>query len=173
MNYSFIIRKATIDDASAVRTIMQEAFKKYMQDTDLSVPLDALVESEDIIKRDIERKEVYIALIDNIPVGTIRIEIFENNTAYISRFGVMLDYHNIGIGKSLINLADKILMSKGVSRVSLHTASKYRDLIRFYYGRGFYIESTSTDRGYIRALLVKEYSTVNNSCTQVQDMIHA
>jgi len=32
-----------------------------------------------------------------------------------------------------------------------------RDLIRFYYGRGFYIESTTNDRGYIRALMVKEY----------------
>jgi hypothetical protein len=28
--------------------------------------------------------------------------------------------------------------------------------IRFYYGMGFYIHSTSTDRGYIRALLCKE-----------------
>lgn len=157
MNYSFIIRKATIADADAIALIMQEAFKKYMQDTGLSSPLEALAEGVDTIKSDIENKEVYIALIDDIPVGTIRIRINADGTAYISRFGVMLDYHNIGIGKSLMNLADKILKSKGIKKVSLHTASKYRDLIRFYYGRGFYIESTSTERGYIRALLVKEY----------------
>lgn len=157
MNYSFIIRKATLEDASAIAEIMQQAFKKYMQDAGLSGTMDALTESLATIKTDILEKEVYIALIDDKPVGTIRIKINPDNTAYISRFGVMLGYHNIGIGKSLMNLADKILKSKGVKKVSLHTASKYRDLIRFYYGRGFYIESTSTDRGYIRALLVKEY----------------
>lgn len=157
MNYSFIIRKATIEDAPAISMIMQEAFKKYMQDAGLSGTMEALTENLQNIEEDILEKEVYIAFIDDNPVGTIRIKILPDNTAYISRFGVMLGYHNIGIGKSLMNLADKILISKGVKKVYLHTASKYRDLIRFYYGRGFYIESTSTDRGYIRALLVKEY----------------
>jgi ribosomal protein S18 acetylase RimI-like enzyme len=157
MNYSFIIRKATIEDSPAISVIMQVAFKKYMQDTGLTGTMDALTESIEKIEADILKKEVYIALIDGNPVGTVRIEIFPDKTAYISRFGVMLDYHNIGIGKSLMNLADKILKSQGIKKVSLHTASKYRDLIRFYYGRGFYIESTSTDRGYIRALLIKEY----------------
>lgn len=157
MNYSFIIRKATPEDAPAIAMIMQEAFRKYMQDTGLTGTMDALSESLRNIEEDILEKEVYIALIDGNPVGTIRIRILSDSTAYISRFGVMLDYHNIGIGKSLMNLADKILKAQGVRKVSLHTASKYRDLIRFYYGRGFYVESTSTDRGYIRALLVKEY----------------
>lgn len=57
-----------------------------------------------------------------------------------------------------MNLADKVLTAKGVKKVYLHAASKYKDLIRFYYGRGFYIDSTTKDRGYVRALLVKEYS---------------
>lgn len=157
MNYSFIIRKATIEDAPAIAQIMQEAFKKYMLDTGLSGTMDALTESLQNIEADILEKEVYIALVDGNPVGTIRIKILPDQTAYISRFGVRLDYHNIGIGKSLMSLADKIMKTQGIKKVSLHTASKYRDLIRFYYGRGFYIDSTSTDRGYIRALLVKEY----------------
>lgn len=157
MNYSFIIRKATVEDAEAVKGILQESFKKYMQDSGLTGTMEALEESIETFQKEIQEKEVFIALIDNIPVGTIRVQILPDGNAYISRFGVRLEYHNIGIGKSLMNLADKLLLSKGVKKVSLHTASKYRDLVRFYYGRGFYIESTSTDRGYIRALLVKEY----------------
>lgn len=158
MNYSFIIRHAKIDDAEAVRSIMQEAFKKYMADTGLAGTMEALEETLEDIRKDIETKDVYIALIDNIPVGTIRMQVSEDGTAYISRFGVRLDYHNIGIGKALMNLADKVLTAKGVKKVYLHTASKYKDLIRFYYGRGFYIDSTTKDRGYVRALLVKEYN---------------
>ncbi len=157
MNYSFVIRKAQAEDAKAIQGIMHEAFKKYMTDTGLSGTMEALEESIETIVNDINSKDVFIAFIDDVPVGTIRIHILEDNTAYISRFGVRLEYHNIGIGKSLMNLADKLLKSKGVKKVSLHTASRYLDLIRFYYGRGFYIDSTTKDRGYIRALLVKEY----------------
>jgi ribosomal protein S18 acetylase RimI-like enzyme len=157
MNYSFIIRKAVKEDAPAIQAIMQEAFKKYMSDTGLSGTMEALEESIEDIERDIEAKEVYIAIIDDVAVGTARVRILPDNTAYISRFGVMLQYHNIGIGKSLMNLMDKMLKAQGVKSVSLHTASKYKDLVRFYYGRGFYIDSTTKDRGYVRALMVKEY----------------
>ena len=52
------------------------------------------------------------------------------------------------------------MMEKGVKRLELHTAAKYFDLVRFYYGRKFYIESISEDRGYKRALMVKEYNKI-------------
>ena len=157
MNYSFLIRKAVPADASAIQEIMQESFKKYMEDTGVTGTMEALEESAGDIESDIESKEVYIALIDNIAVGSVRIKILPDNAAYISRFGVKLQYHNIGIGKALMNLVDKILIARGITGASLHTASKYRDLVRFYYGRGFYIDSTTKDRGYIRALMVKDY----------------
>lgn len=157
MKYSFVIRSASIEDAEAIQMITREAFTKYMEDTGLTGTMEALMESLEDIKKDIETKDVFVAFIDNTPVGTIRVEILPDNTAYISRFGVSLKYHNIGIGKSLMNLVDKLLMSKGIKKVFLHTASTYKDLVRFYYGRGFYIDSTTKDRGYVRALLVKEY----------------
>jgi ribosomal protein S18 acetylase RimI-like enzyme len=158
VNYSFIIRKAVIDDAPSIREIMQEAFTKYMTDSGVNGSLEALEESCGDIIKDINSKEVFIAFMDNIAVGSVRVQLLPDNTAYLSRFGVKLGYHNIGIGKSLMNLVDKLLMEKGVDKVFLHTASKYRDLVRFYYGRGFYIDSTTKDRGYTRALMIKEYN---------------
>jgi ribosomal protein S18 acetylase RimI-like enzyme len=119
--------------------------------------MEALEESIEKIEEAIASQEVYIAIIDDAPVGTIRVKINADNTAYISRFGVRLDYHNIGIGKSLINLMDKILKARGVKSVNLHTASKYSILVRFYYGRGFYVHSVSEDRGYLRAYMQKDY----------------
>lgn len=157
LNYTFIIRKAVEEDAPAIREIMQESFKKYMEDTSLPGSVDALQESCEDIARDIRAKEVYIAIIDGCAVGSVRVELRPDGTAYLTRFGVKPNYNNIGIGKSLINLVDKLMMAKGIKSVSLHTAAKYRDLVRFYYGRGFYIDSTSKDRGYVRALMVKEY----------------
>ena len=87
----------------------------------------------------------------------MRIEIKPDNTAYLSRFGVSALHQNNGIGKILMNAVDNSMRELGITCLYLHTASRMFSLIRFYYGRGFYIESTTNDRGYIRALLCKEY----------------
>ena len=160
MDYSFIIRRAlhTEADAAAVKRVMEDSFHKYMADTGLHGTMEALEESTADILRDIDRKYVYLAFVDGVPVGSIRIDIdADKKEAYISRFGVCRGYQNIGIGKSFMNLTDKLLRSEGVHKVMLHTASKYKELVRFYYGCGFYIRSTSEERGYVRALFEKEY----------------
>lgn len=157
MNYSFVIRKASLGDIKAVKEVMDDSFSLYKSKIIPEGELDALNETEEDITYDILKKEVFIAFIDDEPVGSIRVEINYDKTAQISRFGVKQAYHNIGIGKALMNLVDKYLQSKGVHNVRLYTASKYGDLMRFYYGRGFYVHSTSTDKGYIRALMYKDY----------------
>ena len=83
-----------------------------------------------------------------------------DGTAYLSRFGVSPEFQNHGVGKSLMSVVDTVMMEKGVKRLELHTAAKYFDLVRFYYGRKFYIDSISEERGYKRALMVKEYQKV-------------
>lgn len=160
MDYSFIIRRALPngEDAVAVKQVMDDAFTKYMEDTGLHGTMEALEEHPDDILRDIHCKYVYLAFVDGVPVGSIRVALNESaKSAYISRFGVCRGYQNIGIGKSFMNLVDKLLISKGIRQAMLHTASRYKELVRFYYGCGFYIKETSEDRGYIRALFLKDY----------------
>jgi len=155
LDYSFIIRRAKTSEATAIYEIIQKAFREYADASSLT-GLEALKETPEDIEEDIKNKVVYVAIIDNELVGTIRVDI-TGETAYISRFAVVSSHRNIGIGKALMNLVDKYLLSKGVKEVFLHTASKYAALMRFYYGRGFYVESVSYDRGYPRAKLVKKY----------------
>lgn len=157
MDNTFVIRRAREEDAGSIKSIINEAFQKYKNDAGIEGNMEALDESIEDIKKAIKNSYVFIALFNDIPVGTIRVTINSDNTAYISRFGVRLKYHNIGIGKSMITLVDKFLISKGVKTAYLYTASTYRELVRFYYGRGFYIDSTTKDKGYIRALMVKKY----------------
>jgi len=155
--FSFVVRKAKKEDANDVYDILQEAFKKYMEDSKLTTQIEALSETISNIETEVKNQNIFIAYINNVPVGTIRYEIDNNNEAYISRFGVRLDYHNIGIGKSLMNIIDGEIKQLGLKKAYLYSASQYTDLIKFYYGRGFYVESTSNDKGYIRAKLVKLY----------------
>lgn len=157
MLYSFIVRQAALEDAEAIYTILQDAFKEYSLITGVEKP-DALCETVDDIKRDIQSKMVYVAVIDDKKiVGTLRLEI-NGKEAYLSRFAVDPKSRNNGIGKSLMSVVDKYLKEKGVHKVTLHTASRHGELMRFYYGRGFYVEAIETDRGYLRARMVKEIS---------------
>ncbi len=155
MFYSFIIRRATVEDAPAVFSILQRAFIEYSRITGQS-NLEALAETIEDINTEIETKAVYIAVIDNNIVGTVRLDI-NDNEAYLSRFAVDSNNRNSGIGKSLISVVDSYLKEMGVKKVTLHTASKHEALMRFYYGRGFFAEEIETDRGYLRARMVKEY----------------
>lgn len=152
----FQVRPANEGDIEAILKITKEAFLKYSQMSGVS-HLSALEETFNDVKNDIENKIVLIALTDGVPVGSVRVETFDDGTAYLSRFAVKTTNQNNGIGKSIMNLVDKILIRRGIKTLSLHTGSKVTSLIRFYYGRGFYIDSTDKSRGYVRAKLVKEY----------------
>lgn len=152
----FQVRMANYADIPAIMNITREAFVKYQQMSGVE-KLAALEESYNDVKHDIDTKVVLLALSDGEPVGSVRVEVFPDHTAYLSRFAVKVTSQNNGIGKSIMNLVDKIMIKKGVTEIKLHTGAKITPLIRFYYGRDFYIDSTDKSRGYVRALLVKEY----------------
>ena len=156
--YKFDVRRATTIEIPAIMQITQEAFAKYCELANVNAEkISATSETSENVANDIETKEVYVAFIDDVPVGSVRVEMLGNNRARLSRFGVRLDYQNNGIGKILMNVVDNIMRAKGVKVLELYTASKFQALVRFYYGRGFYIEEVKNDRGYARAKLIKEY----------------
>ncbi len=157
MNVGFEVRVATYDDIEAIGQITHEAFQKYAQMVGNN-NIQALCETKEDIKNDIDNSLVLVAFMDNVPVGSVRVKVnMEEKTAYLSRFGVKVSSQNNGVGKSLMNLVDLKMKEMGIKKLMLHTGAKVTSLVRFYYGRGFYIDSTTKDRGYIRALLCKDY----------------
>lgn len=161
MGLGFEVRVATYDDIDAIEKITREAFAKYAEMVG-NDKIQALAETKDDIKNDIDNKLVLVAFMDDVPVGSVRVQVnLEEKTAYLSRFGVKINSQNNGVGKSLINLVDIKMREMGIQKIMLHTGAKVGSLVRFYYGRGFYIDSTTKDRGYIRALLCKEYGLEN------------
>lgn len=153
---SFEVRFAEKKDIPGIMEITREAFARYKETTGAS-RLEALEETAEDIGRDIENKLVLIAMSDGESVGCVRVELMSDGMAYLTRFAVRVTSQNNGIGKAMMNHVDKLMKKNGIKRISLYTASKATALMRFYYGRGFYVESTDTVRGYIRAKLVKDY----------------
>lgn len=155
--YAFEVKRAEESDIQSIIKITKDAFLKYCEMAGLDYNIEALNETYDDVKKDIQEKEVYVTLIDDEPVGSVRIELLEDGTAYLSRFGVRSENRNNGIGKILMNVVDNVMQQNNISQIKLHTASHVAPLIRFYYGRGFYISNVEYSRGYPRAELIKNY----------------
>jgi predicted N-acetyltransferase YhbS len=151
-----VIRKAGPEDIPAIHQITREAFIKYASDLGLPQAISALTETEEIIRQEMSHKTILIAMLDGMPVGSVRYEIIEGKVAYVSRFGVRLDIQKNGVGRALMEAVEDNVREQGVSMIVLHTATKLSAQVRFYYGMGFYVHSTTTDRGYIRGLFCKE-----------------
>lgn len=170
---TFVVRMAKEEDIPQIKDVAKEAFSLYTEGAGITAMVGTLEETYEDIKRDIEAKLVFVALQEDKIIGSVRVEVMPDNTAYLSRFGVCGAYQNNGVGKILINAVDNSMKRLGVTNLYLHTASRMLSLVRFYYGRGFYIESTTKDRGYIRALLCKEYTNSDSITEQGCDNLAA
>ena len=78
--------------------------------------IDALSEDYCKVKSDVLGKHVYVACIGSRVVGSLRIELNDKKTAYLSRFGVLQEYYNLGVGK-LLNLVYAEMISMGVKNL--------------------------------------------------------
>jgi N-acetylglutamate synthase-like GNAT family acetyltransferase len=153
---SNIIRAAQPEDVPEILKIVHDAFTKYARDLKLPNKVQALNETEEIILQEMQSKRVLVCLTDGVMTGTIRYEILPGNIAYISRVGVRSSMQKNGVGRELLQTVIAECIRKDVYALALHTCSKMKTLIRFYYGQNFYIHSTTHDRGYIRALLLRD-----------------
>jgi len=149
-------RLATKEDIPDIISITKEAFSKYAFDLGKPELVYALKDDAKSVEADLSTKRVYIARLAGEPVGTIRFEIKPCGVAFISRFGVLLKAQSCGVGGALIKTVVQACRELNLPAIALHTSAKMSSLIRFYYGQGFYIRCTNTDRGYVRALLVRE-----------------
>ena len=150
-------RLATKDDIASILQITKSAFTKYSQM--LGKPVAALNETAATITQDLQNKDIILGLYNEYPIGVVRLQYFKTDTgkiAYLSRFGVHQDAPKCNMGDTLLESALAHCRENGCTAVVLHTASKMLPVVSMYMKHGFYVHSTTTDRGYIRAAMVCE-----------------
>ncbi|HJA69920.1 MAG TPA: GNAT family N-acetyltransferase [Firmicutes bacterium] len=153
------IRTANEKDVPDILYITKEAFKKYAADLGQPEKVMALKENEKTILDELKRKTILLGFYDGKAVGAVRFEKIPGNLAYITRFGVLPEAQKCGMGRKLISEVCARCAQEGITAVALHTCTKMFPLVRFYYGQGFYIHSTTQDRGYVRGLFLKELTS--------------
>lgn len=149
----FQIRPAVKSDVEDIAKIVKESFTQYCNMIGINTT-DALCESEEDILNDIINKYVYIIYWEEIPVGSIRVEI-KNNKSFISRFAVLPDYQCLGIGSKVLSFIEKYLISLQIETVELYSAVQNNRLKDFYLKKGYQIISINNLKGYQRGLFRK------------------
>ncbi len=151
-----LLIKATKSDAKEILNITKLAFDLYAKEIRKRESIAALYETEADVIADIKTKNVYVAKIDGVMVGSVRVKNLTEGIAYLSRFSIHPDVQNLGIGGLLLEKVKLECANMGIKAIALHTASKMRSTVAFYLKNGYYIHSISKDSDYIRAFMVNE-----------------
>lgn len=150
------IRKAGPADVDGILEVTHDAFTAYAKELGMPDKVMALKEDGQTILQEMKKKTVLVGCINGKIVGTVRFETIPGNIAYMTRFGVHGSIRKSGMGTMLIDEVAAYARQEGLTAIALHTCTKMFPLVRFYYGQGFYIHSTTQDRGYVRGLFLRE-----------------
>lgn len=150
------IRQAEEADAEGVLKITKDSFSIYQEELHVNYSVKALQETVESTLKDIRENAVFVVERFGELCGALRIKKLSDDLWYIYRFGVSPSINNSGLGSSLLDAAISYAAKQNAKAIALHTNSKYYRLARYYYGKQFYVHSTTFDRGYVRALFVLE-----------------
>ncbi|MDE5562222.1 MAG: GNAT family N-acetyltransferase [Clostridiales bacterium] len=150
------IRRATDEDVDNVLRVTKESFSLYQEELHVNYEVKALKETIESTLHDIRENAVFVVERFGTLVGAIRIKKLSDDLWYVYRFGVSPKISNTGLGSALLDAAVNYAHDNGAKAIALHTNSKYYRLARYYYGKQFFVHSTTFDRGYVRALFVLE-----------------
>lgn len=150
------IRRAVDEDVNNVLEVTKDSFSLYQDELHVNYEVKALRETIESTLKDIRENAVFVAERFGELCGAIRIRKLSDDLWYIYRFGVSPKVSNTGFGSALLDAAILFAKENGAKAIALHTNSKYYRLARYYYGKQFFVHSTTFDRGYVRALFILE-----------------
>jgi len=140
------IRKATRQDLPTILGIQKQAFLSEAERyNDFSIPpLNQTIEE---LELEFLEKNIFVGIIDNEIIASIRIY-SKDAIGYLGKLIVMPKHQNKGIGRMLMNFAEKEL--KETKKIELFTGEKSEKNIHLYKSLGYNIIS-----------LIKETENVN------------
>lgn len=134
-NYAeVLIRRAEIGEVEQVRSIIKEAYSSVK--SKLSREPGALSEGLGKIARQIQMGNVYVAVIGNQIVGTMRC-VLQGQNGVISRVAVRKDFRNRRIGTVLIEYAENLLEHMNAQLIEIEVYGAIEEQKSFYERLGY------------------------------------
>jgi GNAT superfamily N-acetyltransferase len=162
---SLVIRPAALDDSPAIVAVLDDArqrlaFRKIAQ---WETPFEL-----SFISSALERREFFIALLDNRVAGVFRLlwadpEIWGDTTdsAYVHTLAVHRDFSGQGLGYRLLNWCEISAAQRGCRYLRLDCASFNSALRCYYTNYGFALRGEKTFKTFHVALFEKALQPVS------------
>jgi ribosomal protein S18 acetylase RimI-like enzyme len=139
MNFSLNLTQANIDDAEEINSLLNLAYRGndgWTKETDIVEGERSNIEDVNYLIKNQNSHLLTVKIDDNL-VACICIEEKESK-AYIGSFAVSPHQQNIGIGKLVLELAEKYASKKlSVTEFVMAVISQRKELIEFYERRGY------------------------------------
>ncbi len=102
-------------------------------------PLNSFLNIDTYTQKLLLLAEVFVAEINNQDVGVVAVYANDNQLqrAFLSCIGVQQNFHNRGIGSSLLDAAVRAVMEKGMMQMRLEVCTQNSQLIEMYKKKGF------------------------------------
>jgi acetylglutamate kinase len=155
----FEFRLANSDDVPYISEIVSKSFKDYQKN--ISYPASPLYETTEELFSDILNNYVYVGICDNKIISSIRVR-EEFPYARIYRVCVDPEYYNKGYGSKMLEYVEHYFKNKGIIYLGLTTIENVESLRKFYEKNGYKTEYISNNRGYPKAIMIKNISDKNN-----------
>ena len=154
LNKKISIRLANELDVEQIKYIIKQSFVDYCNVIGIDT-VEALEEGEKEILHDITKKFVYVACLEDLIIGSVRVDIKGGRT-FVSRFATLPEYQSLGVGSELLSYVENVLANANVSVIDLYSAVDNVKLKDFYISKGYTIVSIDDKKGYKRGLFQKE-----------------
>ncbi len=139
MQLDYQVRLAGEADVPALRLLVNAA---YRQLADMGLNFTGTYQDEQVTRRRMEGREVYLFCIEQELVGTISLHIeqqSERQVLYITQFAVAPTQQRQGIGARLLQLAERRAEELGLAALQLDTAAPAVHLVGMYRKAGYQV----------------------------------
>jgi ribosomal protein S18 acetylase RimI-like enzyme len=155
-HHDYRVRQAVPADAPEILALITRAMALYVKNSGITSPLESQQESLDDHIRHIQGDHVLVVEQESHIVGTVRLILEPDGSAYFSRFAVQPQRQRGGVGRLLYQASEDWLREQGVRAILLHTALSNQPLVDFYKARGFRLIEENSARGYPRGTFQKD-----------------
>ncbi|MEM2143595.1 MAG: GNAT family N-acetyltransferase [Candidatus Thorarchaeota archaeon] len=142
-NYAeVLIRRAELSEVDVIKEIIKEAYEPVRRK--LSRLPGALQEGLDKIARHVQMGHIYVAIVGNQVVGTMRV-MLRGRTGVIARLAVRNSFRGRRIGTVMMDYAEETLRQKNATCIEIEVYGAVEEQVNFYKRRG-YVEYGRTIR---------------------------
>ncbi|MFC4447911.1 GNAT family N-acetyltransferase [Halorussus aquaticus] len=128
------VRRASAEDAEPLAQVYRSAYRENRR---LGFPAKAESATSDEVATWIRESEVFVAEVEGDLVGGVRLEATDPDRTKLSRLGVRESRKGEGVGRELLDRAERAVRDRGYATVWLTTPEDHPFLPDLYRRRGY------------------------------------